>query len=152
MKLQNRVGLRVIALFEGVKALLMLITLLVFMFVFHLNAAAFAVALVSELHINPRSHYVSMLLMLAAHFSRGQLVAACVCAFLYVIIKMSESIGLWHQRPWGRTLGIASIGVLIPYEGYALLNQYTHFKFMVLLINTAIVVYLLMFFNRRGIQ
>ena len=152
MKLQNSLGLRVIAVFEGGKALLMLMTLLVFIFVFHLNAGALAEALVGELHINPQNHYVSMLLMLAAHFSRGELIAACVCAFLYVIIKLSESIGLWHQRPWGRTLGIASIGVLIPYEVYALLNQYTHFKLMVLLINTAIVVYLLMFFNRRAIQ
>jgi len=127
--------------------MLMLVALLIFIFIFHLNARELAETLVGQLHINPQGHYVSLLLKMAANFTRGELVVACACALLYSVIKFSESIGLWNQRQWGRTLGIASIGVLIPYEVYALIYQYTHFKLMVLLINTCIVLYLLMFFN-----
>lgn len=147
LELTNRLGIRVIALFEGGKAMLMFVALLIFILDFHLDAHDLAEALVGRLHINPQGHYVRLLLKMAANFSGGELVAACMCALMYCVIKFSESIGLWNQRPWGRTLGIASIGVLIPYEVYALIHQYTHFKLMVLLINTFIVLYLFMFFN-----
>jgi uncharacterized membrane protein (DUF2068 family) len=136
-----------IALFEGGKAMLMLVALLIFILDFHLNAHELAETLVGRLHINPRGHYVSLLLKVAENFSGGELVAVCVCALIYSIIKSAESIGLWNQRPWGRTLGIASIGVLIPYEVYALFHQYTHFKLIIFLINTSIVLYLFIFFN-----
>jgi uncharacterized membrane protein (DUF2068 family) len=149
LKLANRLGIRAIALFEGGKAMLMLIALLTFIFDFHLNAQDLAETLVGRLHIDPQDHYVTLLLKVAESFSGGELTAVCVCAFMYSVIKFSESIGLWNQRPWGRTLGIASIGVLIPYEVYALFHQYTHFKLIILLINTSIVLYLFMFFNRH---
>lgn len=147
LKFTNRLGIRVIALFEGGKAMLMLVALLIFILDFHLNAHELAETLVGRLHINPQGHYVSLLLKVAENFSGGELVAVCVCALMYSMIKFAESIGLWNQRPWGRALGIASIGVLIPYELYALIHQYTHFKLMVLLVNAAIVVYLFLFFN-----
>lgn len=149
LKLANRLGIRAIALFEGGKAMLMLIALLVFILDFHLNAQDLAETLVGRLHIDPQGHYVTLLLKLAESFSGGEFTAVCVCAFMYSVIKFSESIGLWNQRPWGRTLGIASIGVLIPYEVYALFHQYTHFKLIILLINTSIVLYLFMFFNKH---
>jgi len=151
LKLANRLGIRVIAFFEGGKAMLMLVALLVFILDFHLNAYDLAETLVGRLHLDPQGHYVSLLLKVAENFSGGELAAVCVCALMYSVIKFSESIGLWNQRPWGRTLGIASIGVLIPYEVYALFHQYTHFKLMILLINTSIVLYLFMFFNKHTI-
>ena len=138
-----------IALFEGGKAMLMLVALLIFILDFHLNAHELAAALVGRLHINPHGHYVSLLLKVSENFSGEELVAVCLCALMYSIIKFAESIGLWHQRTWGRTLGIASIGVLIPYEVYALTHHYTHFKLLVLLMNSFIVLYLFMFFNKR---
>lgn len=147
LKFTNRLGIRVIALFEGGKALLMLVALLIFILDFHLNAHALAETLVGRLHINPQGHYVSLLLKVAESFNGGELVAACVCALMYCVIKFSEAIGLWNQRPWGRTLGVASIGVLIPYEVYALFHQYTHFKLIVLIINVCIVLYLFMCFS-----
>lgn len=147
MKLTNRLGIRVIALFEGGKALLMLVALLIFVLDFHLNAHDLTESLVSRFHVNPEGHYVSMLLKVAESFNGGELVAVCVCALMYSVIKFSEAVGLWNQRPWGRTLGVASIGVLIPYEVYALLHQYTHFKLIVLITNICIVLYLFMCFG-----
>ncbi|MDP8566957.1 DUF2127 domain-containing protein [Methylophilus aquaticus] len=144
-------GIRAIALFEGGKAMLMLVALLIFIFSFHLNARELSEALVSQLHINPQGHYVRLLLKMAANFTRAEIIAASACAFLYTVIKFSESVGLWNQRQWGRTLGIASIGVLIPYEVYALLHHYTHFNLIALLVNSGIVLYLFIFFNRRSI-
>lgn len=152
LKFTNRLGIRVIAWFEGGKAVFILVALLIFILDFHLNAHELAETLISRLHINPQGHYVILLLKVAENFSGGELVAACVCALMYSVIKLSEAIGLWNQRPWGRTLGIASIGVLIPYEVYALIHHYTHFKLLVLLINSFIVVYLFMFFNKRPIS
>lgn len=129
--------------------MLMLVALLIFILDFHLNAHELAETLVGRLHINPQGHYVSLLLKVAENFSGGELVAVCLCALMYSIIKFAESIGLWHQLAWGRTLGIASIGVLIPYEIYALTHHYTHFKLLVLLMNSFIVLYLFMFFNKQ---
>jgi uncharacterized membrane protein (DUF2068 family) len=144
----NRLGIRAIALFDGGKAMLMLGGLLTFILVFHSNAYGLAQSLVSNLHVNPQGHYVSLLLMFAAKFKGAKLLIACACAFLYSAIKISEAFGLWYKRQWGRTLGIASIGVLIPYEIYELFHQYTHFKLLVLAINAGIVLYLMLFFNK----
>lgn len=148
MRFADKFGVRFIALFEGGKATLMMSSLLAFIFIFHSNAYDLVKTLVKDLHVDPDNHYVLSLLMITSEFTGVKLLILCACAFLYSMIKISEAYGLWHRRQWGRTLGIASIGVLIPYEFYELLHLYTHIKLLTLLVNSAIVLYLFLYFNR----
>lgn len=150
LKILDRYGVRAIALFEGTKGVLMLAFVSVFILFFHANAHALAEVLVTQFHLNPKGYYPRMLLMLSDTVTGTKLMVICACAFLYSLIKTSEAYGLWRHRNWGRTLGIASIGVLIPYELYELVLQYTHTKLVVLLINVAIVWYLYRRFNRAN--
>lgn len=146
----NQYSIKAIALFDGGKGLLVLLGVTLFIFVYHSDAHALAAALINQFHIDPNSNYPHKLLMLAAEVTPGRLMMICVCAYLYSAIKISEAYGLWRERQWGRTVGILSIGVLIPFELYELFNQYTHTKLAVLLINIAIVVILFMGFGRTS--
>lgn len=147
MKILDRYGVRAIALFEGTKGMLMLAFVSVFILFFNADAHALAEVLINKFQLNPKGYYPRMLLMLSDTVTGTKLMVICACAFLYSAIKISEAYGLWRHRNWGRTLGIASIGVLIPYELYEVVHLYTHTKLVVLLINTAIVWYLYRRFN-----
>ena len=146
----NQYSIKAIALFDGGKGLLVLFSVSLFIFVYHSDAHALAATLINQFHIDPNSNYPHKLLMLATNVTPGRLMMICVCAYLYSAIKISEAYGLWHERQWGRTVGILSIGVLIPFEFYELFNQYSHTKLTVLLINIAIVVILFMGFGRSS--
>ena len=150
MKALDQYGVKAIALFEGTKGVLMLTFVSVFILIFKADAHALAEVLITQFHLNPKGHYPRMLLMLSDTVMGAKLVAICACAYLYSAIKTFEAYGLWRHRNWGRSLGIASIGVLIPYELYELIHLYTHTKLVVLSINIAIVWYLYRRFNRAS--
>ena len=146
----NQISVKFIAIFDGGKGLLVLFSVSLFIFVYHSDAHALAAALIKQFHIDPNSNYPHKLLMLAANVTPDRLIMICVCAYLYSAIKISEAYGLWRDRQWGRTVGILSVGVLVPFELYELFYQYTHTKLTVLLINIAIVVILFFGFGRNN--
>lgn len=145
----NLYSIKAIALFDGGKGLLVLVGVSLFIFVYHLDAHALAETLINRFHLDPTSNYPHKLLMLSTTVSAGRLMMVCVCAYLYSAIKLSEAYGLWYEFQWGRTIGILSIGVLIPFEFYEVLNQYSRQKMLVLLINIAIVAILFIGFGRK---
>ena len=141
-------SIRAIAIFEGGKGLLALIWTTLFIAVFHADARRLAELLIRDLHYDPHDYYPSMLLMIASTFTGSRLAMLIACAYLYAAIKTSEAYGLWRERAWGRTLGILSIGVLIPFEVYENVLHTSFGKASVLAINIAIVAILFLGMDR----
>lgn len=141
-------SIKAIAVFEGGKGALVLMCASLFIFAFDSDAHGLAATLIEDLHYDPDSYYPHMLLMIADTFTGGRLVLLICCAYLYSAIKLSESYGLWHERQWGRTLGIVSIGVLIPFEVYEATQHFSPGKLTVLILNIAIVVLLFLGMKR----
>ncbi len=146
----NQYSIKAIAIFDGGKGLLALIGVTLFIFVFNSDSHAVAVLLVNKLHADPNNSFTHKLLMLTADVSKGRMAMICACAYLYSVIKMSEAYGLWQERQWGRTVGILSIGVLIPFEIYEIFYAYSHTKLAVLMINIIIVAVLYIGFGRKN--
>lgn len=69
------------------------------------------------------------------------LIGIAVCAYTAVLVF--EAIGLWSARRWAEYLTIVETGCLVPFEVYELASSFTVLKLLTLIINVAIVVYLL---------
>jgi uncharacterized membrane protein (DUF2068 family) len=61
----------------------------------------------------------------------------------YAVLEAVEMVGLWYGRRWAEYLTFVATTVLLPLEVYELTTRITALKVVALLINVAIVVYLL---------
>ena len=71
----------------------------------------------------------------------------------YAVLEAVEMVGLWYARRWAEYLTFVATTVLLPLEVYELSTRITALKVIALLVNIAIVVYLLLakrLFGLRG--
>jgi uncharacterized membrane protein (DUF2068 family) len=72
---------------------------------------------------------------------------------IYAAIEGIEAAGLWYQRRWAEYLTFLVTTSLLPLEVYEIVNRASAFKVLALLVNLAVVVYLLLakrLFGLRG--
>ncbi|MDX6583804.1 MAG: hypothetical protein QOI10_2988 [Solirubrobacterales bacterium] len=80
-----------------------------------------------------------------------QLIGLALAA--YALVQGAEAVGLWLQRRWAEYLAVVSTSAFLPIEIYELIDGVTVLKVLALVINLAIVVYLLFakrLFGLRG--
>ncbi|MBP2678411.1 MAG: rane protein-like protein [Deltaproteobacteria bacterium] len=135
-------GLRVVAVFEGAKGGLVLITGFGLLAFFHRGLHNAAEELVRHLHLNPARHYPRIFLDAAARVTDSELWLLALSAFLYVVVRFIEAFGLWHRKRWAAWFGALSGGVYIPVELFELARGVSLVKLTVLAVNLAIVGYL----------
>jgi uncharacterized membrane protein (DUF2068 family) len=63
--------------------------------------------------------------------------------FIYAAVLLTEGLGLLLRKHWAEYFTVISTGIFIPLEIYELARHFTAAKVLVLLINVAIVVYLI---------
>jgi uncharacterized membrane protein (DUF2068 family) len=71
----------------------------------------------------------------------------------YALLEGAEAIGLWYQKRWAEYLTFIATTLLLPLELYELSHRISAFKIIALIVNIAIVVYLLFakrLFGLRG--
>jgi len=73
----------------------------------------------------------------------GELVEFGVIAFLYSLLLMAEGTGLWLGYLWAEYVTIVSTSLLMPVEIYEMVEQFTLVRLGLLLVNMAIVIYLI---------
>ena len=79
--------------------------------------------------------------LFAVSTSNLYLAGAAVAA--YAVLEGTEAVGLWLGRRWAEYLTFAATVVFVPYEVYELTKTISALKVLALVINLAIVVYLL---------
>jgi uncharacterized membrane protein (DUF2068 family) len=71
----------------------------------------------------------------------------------YALLEGAEAVGLWYQKRWAEYLTFIATTLLLPLEIYELAHKISPFKIIALIVNLAIVVYLLFakrLFGLRG--
>jgi uncharacterized membrane protein (DUF2068 family) len=71
----------------------------------------------------------------------------------FAVLEGAEAVGLWFQRRWAEYLTFIATTLLLPIEVYELTASLSWFKVIALIVNLAIVVYLLLakrLFGLRG--
>jgi uncharacterized membrane protein (DUF2068 family) len=159
--LRDKVVLRLIAVDRAIHFLL-LAALAVVIFFLAAHAARLrepvfkALAdLQSGLGGPPRDSHHGVIYQLHHLFSinSGTLTKIGFVVTAYALLEGSEAVGLWYQKRWAEYLTFIATTALLPLEVYELTHSLSPLKIITLIINIAVVVYLLLakrLFGLRG--
>ena len=95
-------GLRLVAVFEAAKGLLVLLAGFGLLSMLHRDVQKIAEDLVRLSHLNPASHYPRIFIDAAARATDRHLVLLAGLAFGYALVRLVEGYGLWHERNGSR--------------------------------------------------
>ena len=102
------------------------------------------------LRLDPGSHFVNKALARATKVSPGEMKKLGLGSFLYAGLFLAEGTGLWLRKRWGEWLTVIITSSLVPVEIYEIHRHPTWDKIAVLLVNVAIVVYLIYHMRKRA--
>ena len=105
---------------------------------------------VNILRVDPDNRFIHRMLSRLLSVSPNQLRAASVGTFVYAALLLTEGTGLLLRKRWAEYFTIITTAGLIPLELYEISRHLTAAKVIVLLINAAIVLYLVVMVRRAG--
>src|SRR5208337_461028 len=117
-------GLRVVALFEAAKGLLVVLVGFGLLAFIHKDLHSAAEQLVRHFHLNPASHYPEIFIDAVRKTDR-HLWAMAFSALLYSVVRVVEACGLWHQRQWAEWFGLLTGSIYIPIEVFEIIRGVT---------------------------
>ena len=100
---------------------------------------------VIALKFDPESHFVSVLLEKADMMDDHVLRMLSVATLSYSAVATTEGIGLLMEQTWAEYLTLIMGIAFLPWEGFEILRHGSLWRVGVMLINIAIVAYLLWF-------
>jgi uncharacterized membrane protein (DUF2068 family) len=135
--------LRLIALFKLVKAALLIALGVGALKLLHKDVAGAVEHWVELLRLDPNNHYIDTALEKASNLTPDKIKELGLGSMVYAGLFLTEGIGLWLEKRWAEWLTVVITSSLIPIEIYEIYRHPTAIKIAVLLINIAIVAYLL---------
>jgi uncharacterized membrane protein (DUF2068 family) len=141
-------GLLVIGLFKLLKALFFAAVGIGALRLVHRNVGDELLKVASMLHLDPDGRFIDILQDKADLISGHKLRQLSLYTFLYAALSLVEGVGLMMEKTWAEylTLGL-TIGAL-PLDTYALIDHPTPIHAGVVVINLAVLAYLLWFIQR----
>lgn len=136
--------LRIIAVLKFIKAALLAATGIGALRLVKYNIFEYATHLVGKYHLNPGNHVVARLLERTTNLTPRRLHELGIIAFIYSALFLTEGIGLWSLKRWGEWVTVVITSSLLPFEIYEAWHRFTWPKAAILVINVAIVWYLMM--------
>jgi len=71
---------------------------------------------------------------------------------VYAVIELVEAVGLWLLKRWGEYFAMVATSIFLPYEVYDLSVKFTVLRLLTLLVNLALVVYLVVSRRLFGVR
>jgi len=137
--------LRLIAVFKLVKALTLIAVGIGALRLAHdPNASDTLAQMAARIGFNPGGRYLDQALAKVANLPPRDFKDLGIGSFVYAALFLTEGVGLWLAKPWGEWFTAFITGSLIPLEIFEIYRHPTIVKVIVLLLNVAIVVYLVM--------
>jgi uncharacterized membrane protein (DUF2068 family) len=142
-------SVRVVAIFELVKGVLLLMAGFGGLAFLHQDTRAIAVELVGRFHLNPDHRYASIFIRAASQVTDTKLWLWAAFAAAYAAFRFVEGYGLWRERPWAEWLALVSGGIYLPIEIYEVTEKHTWVRITVLVANLAVVALMAFALRRR---
>jgi len=142
--------LRLIALFKFCKAVLLVVVGLGALRLLDPGVAARAQRWMAALASSNDRSAVQHVIASLAGLSPRRLEAVGVGAFLYAVLFTIEGVGLWRGKRWAEYLTVIATLSLVPLEVFELTRAVTPPRLAALVVNLAVVVYLLGRIRRRA--
>ncbi len=137
-------GLRLIAAFKLLKGLALLALGIGALNLLHQDVEAIVLHWINIFQVDPHSHYMHLLLAKLSILDDRRLKELSVGTFIYSAIFLTEGVGLALGKRWAEYLTIISTASLLPLEVYELARHASVGKGLALVINLAVVVYLIL--------
>ena len=135
--------IRLIAIFKLLKASLLIVVGVGALNLLHKDVAGAVEQWVELLRLDPNNHYIDFVLEKASNLTPDKIKQLGLGSMIYAGLFLTEGIGLWLEKRWAEWLIVVITSSLIPIEIYEIYRHPTAIKIAVLLINIAIVAYLL---------
>jgi uncharacterized membrane protein (DUF2068 family) len=131
--------LRLVALYELAKGLLVLLLGLGLLAFLHRDVQEVAEELLLHLHLNPASRIPGIFIRLVDKVASIDMWFLALGALTYACIRIAEGYGLWNDRAWAEWLGVGSGLIYVPFEIYELANGVTMLKLATFALNILVV-------------
>jgi uncharacterized membrane protein (DUF2068 family) len=138
-----------IAAFKLLKGLLLLAVAIGALTLIDENVASRAKSLIASLRVDPQNRFIHALLVKLTRVDNQKLEAISAGSFFYSALLLTEGVGLFLRKHWAEYFTIIVTGSLIPLEIYELVEKFSKTKVAVLVINVAVVVYLIVRIRNR---
>jgi uncharacterized membrane protein (DUF2068 family) len=146
---QSPATILLIGLFKLLKGVLLLFIAVGASRMLHKDIAAVVTHWVDILRVDPDNRFIHRLLVRVMGVNPRQLREISAGTFFYSGILLTEGIGLLMRKRWAEYFTVISTGVFIPLEVYEIFHHFRWVKVGVLLVNVAIVWYLVERIRRR---
>ena len=97
---------------------------------------------VETFKLDPGNHFVDAALGKASNLDPRQVEHLGIGSFIYAALFLTEGTGLWLRKRWAEWLTVVITSSLVPLEIYEIHRHFTIAKVVVLILNIAIVGYL----------
>lgn len=141
-------GLRLIAAFKLLKGLALLALGIGALKLLHKDVEAIVVHWINVFQVDPHSHYLQLLLEKLSILDDRRLKELSAGTFIYSAIFLTEGAGLAFRKSWAEYLTIITTASLLPLEVYELAKHASIGKVLALVINLAVVIYLVLEIRR----
>jgi len=138
----SRAGLRAVATFEAAKGIAV-VALMFVLFGVHSHAEYIAENLLFHLHIDLDRRFAHEVMTAALRLSDTRLLTIAAAALSYATVRFVEAWGLWNRRVWAEWFALLSGAMYVPLEVLRLAQHPNWIHVAVLVINVAIVLYML---------
>lgn len=140
--------IRLIALFKLLKAVLLIAVGVGAFKLIHADVTNVLEEWAARLGLGPGSRYVGRVILVAATLTPSKIKDLEVGSFIYAGLFLTEGIGLWLVKRWAEWFTVIITSSLVPVEVYEIYRHPTAIKVLVLIINIAVVGFLL--YRLRG--
>jgi len=135
-------GLRLIAAFKLLKGFALLAVGIGALRLLHQDVAGIVEHWINVFRVDPHNHFINRLLEKLAILDDRRLKELSIGTFVYSAVFFTEGIGLALGKRWAEYFTIITTASLLPLEIYELAKHASAGKILALLINLAVVGYL----------
>ncbi len=136
-------GLRWIAAFKLLKGFALLALGIGALRLLHKDVAAIVEHWINIFRVDPHNHFMNSLLVKLSNLDERRLKELSIGTFLYSGVFLTEGVGLALRKRWAEYFTIITTSSLLPLEVYELAGHPSMLKGLALLINLAVVAYLI---------
>ena len=142
-------GLVAIGIFKLLQCLLVLGFAFGFLGFLHRDVQGIVTEWLDSIHFDLEAQYVADFLASLNGITDTQIRALSGVAFLYSGVFLTEGIGLIRKKRWAEYLTVVATSLFIPVELYEVIRHFGPVKFAVLVLNVAIVWFLIRLLRRE---
>jgi uncharacterized membrane protein (DUF2068 family) len=134
--------IRLIGLLKLSKGILLFASGVGFLKLLHKDVGDFVLQWINILHFDPDNRHIQSFLVKASILNERQLKELSIGSFFYAGLLITEGTGLLFVKRWAEYFSVVVTGSFIPLEVWELFRHFSAAKVLVIIVNVAIVVYL----------